>query len=168
MFFLGSGLGWVHELDSNRIGLAYFWCRWIVTKRIRLGHDEDEMHRPGEVAISYAWSGHYSLSWTIFWPYRGLVRRFGAHYNQEVRFGSAVKRWWGQEYPCVKKLDDLMPINVTVTNSGKITLPEIIKMLLFTLAASRLNSKDCLFSLGLSRRIHAAYWSRIKLKIVWL
>jgi len=31
-----------------------------------------------------------------------------------------------------------MPINVTVTNSGKIALPEfIIKMLLFTLTASR-------------------------------
>jgi len=34
----------------------------------------------------------------------------------------------------VKKWDDLMSINVTVTNSGKIALPEIIKMLLFTLA----------------------------------
>jgi len=31
------------------------------------------------------------------------------------------------EYPRVKKLDDLMPINVTVTNSGKIALPEFIK-----------------------------------------
>jgi len=26
-----------------------------------------------------------------------------------------------------KKLDDLMPINVTVTDSGRIALPEIIK-----------------------------------------
>jgi len=38
-----------------------------------------------------------------------------------------ILRWWGQEYPRVKKLDDLMPINVTFTNSGKIALPEIIK-----------------------------------------
>jgi len=46
--------------------------------------------------------------------------------------------WWGQEYPLVKKLDDLMPINVTVTNSGKIALPEIIKkMLLFTLVTHK-------------------------------
>jgi len=44
-----------------------------------------------------------------------------------------------------------MPINVTVTNSGKIALPESVKMLVYTLAASRLNSKVCLFSLGLSR-----------------
>jgi len=73
-----------------------------------------------------------------------------------------------QEDPLEKKLDDLMPINVTVTNSGKIALPELIKMLLFTLAVLRLNSKVCLFSLGLSRRIHAAHWSRIKLRIVWL
>jgi len=29
-----------------------------------------------------------------------------------------ILRWWGQEYPRVEKLDDLMPINVTVTNSG--------------------------------------------------
>jgi len=51
-----------------------------------------------------------------------------------------------------KKLDDLMPINVTVTNSGRIALPEIIKkVLVFTLAALRLNSKVCLFLLGLSR-----------------
>jgi len=35
-----------------------------------------------------------------------------------------------------------MPINVTVTNSGKISLQEtIIQILVFTLAASRLNSK---------------------------
>jgi len=35
-----------------------------------------------------------------------------------------------------------MPINVTVTNSGKISLQEtIIKILVFTLAASRLSSK---------------------------
>jgi len=26
-----------------------------------------------------------------------------------------------------KELDDLMPINVTVTNSGKVALPEIVK-----------------------------------------
>jgi len=65
-----------------------------------------------------------------------------------------------------------MAINVTVTNnySGKIALStrNHKKMLLFTLAASRLNFKVCLFSLGLSRRIDAAHWSRIKLQIVWL
>jgi len=38
-----------------------------------------------------------------------------------------ILMWWVQEYPLVKKLDDLMPINVTVTNSGRIELPEIIK-----------------------------------------
>jgi len=59
-----------------------------------------------------------------------------------------------------------MPINVTVTNSGKMALPEFInKMLLFTLAALRLNSKVWLFSLGLSRRIHAAPWSGIRAKL---
>jgi len=42
-----------------------------------------------------------------------------------------ILRGWGQEYPRVKKLDDLMPINVTVTNSGKIALPEIIKKYYF-------------------------------------
>jgi len=73
--------------------------------------------------------------------------------------------WWDQEDPLVKTLNDLMPINVTVTNSGKIALPEV---LVFTLAASRLNSKVCLFSLGLSRMIHDAHWSRIKLQIEWL
>jgi len=42
-----------------------------------------------------------------------------------------------------------MPINVTVTFSGKILLQETItKMRVFTLAASRLNSKLYLFSLG--------------------
>jgi len=54
----------------------------------------------------------------------------------------------GQEDPRENKLNDMTPINVTVTNSGKIALPELIKqMLLFTLAASRFNSKVCLFSL---------------------
>jgi len=33
----------------------------------------------------------------------------------------------GVSYPRIKKLDDLMPINVTITNAGKIALPEIIK-----------------------------------------
>jgi len=37
-----------------------------------------------------------------------------------------VLRSWGQEYPRLKKLDDLMPINVTVTNSRKIVLPESV------------------------------------------
>jgi len=44
----------------------------------------------------------------------------------------------GQEYKSLKKWSDLMPINVTVTNSGKISLQKfIIKVLLLTLAASR-------------------------------
>jgi len=38
-----------------------------------------------------------------------------------------VLMWWGQKDPRVKKLDDLMPINVTVTNTGKIALPESVK-----------------------------------------
>jgi len=37
-----------------------------------------------------------------------------------------IKVWWGQEDPRVKKLDDLMPINVTVTHSGKMVLPEFV------------------------------------------
>jgi len=47
--------------------------------------------------------------------------------------------------PRVEKLDDLKPINVSVTNSGKIAQPESVKMLVFKLAALRLNSKVCLF-----------------------
>jgi len=40
-----------------------------------------------------------------------------------------------------------MPINITVTNSGKISLQEfIIRIFVFTLAASRLNSKVYIFS----------------------
>jgi len=55
----------------------------------------------------------------------------------------------GSGVSACKKMDDLMPINVTFTNSGKTAPPEIIKkMLLFTFAASRINSKVCLFSLG--------------------
>jgi len=63
-----------------------------------------------------------------------------------------------------------MPINVTVTNSGKIALPESAKnvSILFTLAALRLNSKVCLFSHGLSQGINAAPWPGIKLQIEWL
>jgi len=54
---------------------------------------------------------------------------------------------WGQEYKYLKKWSDLMPINVTVTNSGNISLQEtLIKILVFTLAASRLNSKVYLFT----------------------
>jgi len=34
---------------------------------------------------------------------------------------------WGQEYECLKKWSDLMTINITVANSRKISLPEIIK-----------------------------------------
>jgi len=49
---------------------------------------------------------------------------------------------WGQEYyKSLKKWSELMPINVTVTNSGKISLQVcVIKILVFTLVASRLNS----------------------------
>jgi len=36
-------------------------------------------------------------------------------------------RWWGQEYPRVKTLNNRMPKNDTVTNSEKIALPEFIK-----------------------------------------
>jgi len=63
-----------------------------------------------------------------------------------------VKQGWPgvyQEYNSLKKWSDLMPINVTVTNSGKISLQVfIIKILLFTLADSRLNTKVYIFSLG--------------------
>jgi len=50
---------------------------------------------------------------------------------------------WGQEYyKSLKKLSEFMPINVTVTNSEKISLQVfIIKMLVFTLPASRISSK---------------------------
>jgi len=62
-----------------------------------------------------------------------------------------------------------MPINVSVTNSGKISLQETtIKILVSTLAASRLNSKVSLLSLGQSRIIFVAHWSHKKLKIEWL
>jgi len=51
-----------------------------------------------------------------------------------------------------------MPRNDTDTNSGKISLQEtIIKILVFTLTASRLNSKVYHFSLGLSRIILASH-----------
>jgi len=44
---------------------------------------------------------------------------------------------WGQEYKSLKKWSDLMPLNVTVANSGKISLQEsIMRILVFTLAAS--------------------------------
>jgi len=46
--------------------------------------------------------------------YYGIHSKFKRMYD--------VLRCWGQEDLRVKKLDDLMPINVTVTNSGKITL----------------------------------------------
>jgi len=49
-----------------------------------------------------------------------------------------------------------MPIIVTVTNSGKISLQEFVrKILVFTSAASRLNSK--VFQLGLSRIIFVTH-----------
>jgi len=53
-----------------------------------------------------------------------------------------------------------MPINFTVTNSGKVF---IVKILVFKLAASRLNSKVCLSSLGMSRTIYAAHTKNSKL-----
>jgi len=61
-----------------------------------------------------------------------------------------------------------MLINVNVTNSAKITLQEtIIKILVCTLVASRLNSEICLFSFGLSRIIFASHWSHKQIKIEW-
>jgi len=60
-----------------------------------------------------------------------------------------------------------MPINVTAKKPGKMPLQEIvIKMLVFTLAASRLNSKVYFFHLGYN--IFASHWSHTKLKIEWL
>jgi len=57
-----------------------------------------------------------------------------------------VLRGWDKEVWGLKKWSDLMPINVTVTNSGKILIQEtIIKILVFTLAGSRLNLKVCIF-----------------------
>jgi len=62
-----------------------------------------------------------------------------------------------------------MPKNVTVTNSGKISLQEtIIKILAFTLAASRLKSKVCLFSLDYHGLYSLLTGHRKKLKIEWL
>jgi len=62
-----------------------------------------------------------------------------------------------------------MPKNVTVAHSGKMSLQEtIIKILVFTLAVSRLFSKVYLFSLRLSRIIFASHWSHQKVKIEWL
>jgi len=60
-----------------------------------------------------------------------------------------------------------MPINnVTATKPGKMSLQEIvIKILVLTLAASRLNSKVYFFHLGC---IFASHWSHTKLKIEWL
>jgi len=59
-----------------------------------------------------------------------------------------------------------MPINVTLTNLGKISLQEtVIKMLVFTLEASRLKSKANLFSLGLSRIIFAFHSSQKNSKL---
>jgi len=74
---------------------------------------------------------------------------------------------WGQEYyKSLKKWSDLMPINVTVTNTGKILLQEtIVKILVLTLAASRLNSKVYLFSFGVSRIVSDAPWSHKNSKL---
>jgi len=49
-----------------------------------------------------------------------------------------VLRWWGQEYPRVKKLDDLLPANVTVTISGKIALPEFIKKITIDISSFKI------------------------------
>jgi len=59
-----------------------------------------------------------------------------------------------------------MPINVTVTNSGKIS-PQgiIIRIFVFILVASRFNSKVYHFSLGLSRIIFNSHSSHKQLKI---
>jgi len=47
---------------------------------------------------------------------------------------------WGQEYKSHKKWSDRTPINVSVTNLGKILLQETtINILIVELAASKLN-----------------------------
>jgi len=74
----------------------------------------------------------------------------------------------GSGVSACKKLEDLMPINVTVTNSERIALPEIIKNVTIYTSSLKIKIQSLPFSLGLSRRIHAAHWSRIKLQIVWL
>jgi len=61
------------------------------------------------------------------------------------------------------KWSDLMQKNVTFAYSGKISLRVfMIKILVFTLAASRLNSEVYLFSLELPWTIFAAHWSHKK------
>jgi len=47
-----------------------------------------------------------------------------------------------------KKWKDLMPINLTATNSGKISQQENLKILIFSLAASSLNFKSYPFFTG--------------------
>jgi len=88
-----------------------------------------------------------------------FLLRFSLYRDFVVLKRIYVLRWWGQEDPRVKKLDDLMPINVTVTDSGKIALLEFIKYVTIYISSfkARLNSKVCLFSLGMSRCIHAAH-----------
>jgi len=72
-----------------------------------------------------------------------------------VKFVNCVLRWWGQEYLHVKKIG--------WPDASKCYRYQFRKdsttgtMLVFTLAASRFNSKVCLFSLGLSRIIRAAH-----------
>jgi len=48
------------------------------------------------------------------------VRKVLSLLGKTGRYEDAL-RWWGH------KLDDLIPINVTVTNSGKTALPEYVK-----------------------------------------
>jgi len=63
------------------------------------------------------------------------VKRKGA--VKRIRQGGS-----GQEFKSLTKWSDIMPINVTFTNSRKTSLQNTkIKILIFTFAASRLNSK---------------------------
>jgi len=59
-----------------------------------------------------------------------------------------------------------MPINVTVANSRKMPqLEKFRKIVVFALAASRLNSKVYFFPLRLSRTMLNSHWSHTKRKI---
>jgi len=64
-----------------------------------------------------------------------------------------------------------MPVNAAVTNSGKISLQETtIKIFVFTLASSRLNSKIYLFHLGFHGLLRYLLLSghKKKIKMDWL
>jgi len=58
---------------------------------------------------------------------KGKIEKKTINSNFAIDLRGYILRWWGQEHPRVTNLDDLMPIHVTVTNSGRIALPEIIK-----------------------------------------